>query len=60
VFDGDITPDSVDDESRPESGVISPSYPLPAPDKWKSPENPPYGYWMYYMYANITTLNKLR
>ncbi len=22
--------------------------------------NPPYGYWIYYMYANITSLNLLR
>lgn len=52
--------DSVDDESRPESGSISPIAPLPKPSNWTTPENPPYGYWMYYMYANILTLNKFR
>jgi len=53
--------DSVDDESKPE--VANLSYGaggLPEPDKWTSPDNPPYGYWMYYMYANIVSLNKLR
>lgn len=53
--------DSVDDESRPESSNMSygPGG-LPEPNHWNSGENPPYGYWMYYMYANILTLNKLR
>lgn len=52
--------DSVDDESRPENGMISSEVDLPSPDEWKDATNPPYGYWMYYMYANICTLNKLR
>jgi AMP deaminase len=52
--------DSVDDESRPESGIINTDTELPDPSNWTNPENPPYGYWMYYMYANICTLNKLR
>jgi len=26
---------------------------------WELPENPPYGYWMYFMYANICVLNKV-
>ena len=52
--------DSVDDESRPESGMISQESRLPSPKDWTKAENPPYGYWMYYMYANICTLNKLR
>ena len=30
------------------------------PHDWRSSDNPPYGYWMYYMYANICTLNQLR
>jgi len=33
---------------------------LPDPSEWTSIENPPYAYWMYYMYANIVVLNKLR
>jgi len=52
--------DSVDDESRPETGIISPHMKLPIPSEWTNAHNPPYGYWMYYMYANICTLNKLR
>lgn len=53
--------DSVDDESRPEHANMSygPGG-LPDPDHWTQGENPPYGYWMYYMYANIVALNKLR
>lgn len=50
--------DSVDDESRPEYDQLSSNNPIP--EKWDSPNNPPYGYWMYYMYANICVLNKLR
>lgn len=55
--------DSVDDESRPEFGQLSQgshSRGLSTPEEWKFCENPPYGYWMYYMYANICTLNQLR
>lgn len=53
--------DSVDDESRPEFGLLTgnPSN-LPNPDEWTHAENPPYGYWLYYMYANICVLNQLR
>lgn len=53
--------DSVDDESRPEFGLLTgnPNN-LPNPDEWTQPENPPYGYWLYYMYANICVLNQLR
>lgn len=50
--------DSVDDESIPE--VESLSADLPAPDAYTAPHNPPYAYWMYYMYANLCVLNKLR
>ena len=46
--------DSVDDESKDKS--IS-EYPKPL--QW-SGKNPPYNYYMYYMWANITKLNKLR
>jgi AMP deaminase len=54
--------DSVDDESKPDRDNLSnhPSNPSPAPDQWTSPHSPPFGYWMYYMYANICSLNKLR
>jgi len=50
--------DSVDDESKPESSRFDEESP-PA-DNWTGPENPPYGYYMYYMFANIVTLNNLR
>lgn len=55
--------DCVDDESKPEFGnlnSIHSSDALPHPDKWSRRENPPYGYWLYYLYANIATLNHLR
>ena len=52
--------DSVDDESRPEGIHLTPHASIPNPDKWTSSENPNYGYWMYYMYANICVLNQLR
>ncbi len=50
--------DSVDDESRPELEHFSES--SPPPEKWKAGCNPPYPYWMYYMYSNLCALNKLR
>eukprot|EP01034_Spumella_vulgaris_P023432 gene23432-29650_t len=53
--------DSVDDESRPEAANLSYGHGgLPTPSSWTHTENPPYGYWMYYMYANILVLNQLR
>ena len=30
------------------------------PDLWEGEENPPYSYYIYYMYANITVLNQFR
>src|SRR5689334_6981999 len=33
---------------------------LPPPAEWDSEENPPYSYYMYYMWANIYSLNKFR
>jgi AMP deaminase len=33
---------------------------LPEPDAWTSPDNPPYAYYLYYMWANIRVLNELR
>ncbi len=30
------------------------------PSKWDFEENPPYNYYLYYMWANITTLNRMR
>jgi len=50
--------DSVDDESKPEHIMFNKDAPLP--ENWKSEENPPYAYYLYYMYANLTVLNQLR
>ncbi|XP_031423176.1 AMP deaminase 2 isoform X1 [Clupea harengus] len=50
--------DSVDDESKPEHHVFNLDSPLPA--SWNEDGNPPYSYYLYYMYANMTVLNHLR
>ncbi len=50
--------DSVDDESKPESTFFTHS--TPDPSQWTSKDNPPYAYYIFYMYANIMALNKLR
>ncbi|KAG9485430.1 hypothetical protein GDO78_008478, partial [Eleutherodactylus coqui] len=50
--------DSVDDESKPEHHIFNMESPLP--ENWKEDENPPYSYYLYYMFANMTVLNHLR
>ncbi|XP_057181698.1 AMP deaminase 2 isoform X1 [Triplophysa rosa] len=50
--------DSVDDESKPEHHIFNLDSPSPA--RWCEDDNPPYSYYLYYMYANITVLNHLR
>ncbi|NWI89534.1 AMPD2 deaminase, partial [Pitta sordida] len=50
--------DSVDDESKPEHHIFNLDSPLPG--NWVEEENPPYSYYLYYMYANMTVLNHLR
>ena len=50
--------DSVDDESKPESIVFDKDSPLP--EQWTLEENPPYSYYVYYMYANMVVLNHFR
>ena len=50
--------DSVDDESKPENVVFD--IDTPTPDQWTSAENPPYTYYIYYMFTNLTVLNQLR
>lgn len=50
--------DSVDDESKQENPMFD--LLTPTPDKWCEMENPPYNYYLYYMYANMTILNQLR
>ena len=48
--------DCVDDESQPDGkGFV-----CPEPEKWDRLENPPYQYWLYYMWANIQSLNYFR
>lgn len=49
--------DSVDDESKPERRTHRK---FPVPNKWEYAENPPYSYWIYYLYANMTSLNVWR
>jgi len=50
--------DSVDDESKPENPMFD--IDVPTPDEWDDQENPPYSYYLYYMFANITVLNHFR
>lgn len=50
--------DSVDDESKPENPMFD--IDVPTPDEWNDNENPPYSYYLYYMFANITVLNHFR
>eukprot|EP01135_Chromosphaera_perkinsii_P004418 Nk52_evm21s280 gene=Nk52_evmTU21s280 len=49
--------DSVDDESKPEVRLHRH---FPSPDKWDEARNPPYSYYLYYMYSNISVLNQYR
>ncbi|KEG08479.1 AMP deaminase [Trypanosoma grayi] len=48
--------DSVDNESEREPDALIDA----PPERWTHAENPPFSYWMYYMWANITTLNRYR
>ncbi|XP_033237784.1 AMP deaminase 2 isoform X6 [Drosophila pseudoobscura] len=50
--------DSVDDESKPENPLFDND--VPRPEEWTYEDNPPYAYYIYYMYANMTVLNKFR
>ncbi|KAK6166096.1 hypothetical protein SNE40_022865 [Patella caerulea] len=50
--------DSVDDESKSEH--IQFDTKSPQPEDWNTDVNPPYTYYLYYMYANITVLNHFR
>ncbi|RYP23965.1 hypothetical protein DL765_000851 [Monosporascus sp. GIB2] len=49
--------DSVDDESKVERRLFKK---FPVPRDWNSKQNPPYSYWIYYLFANMTSLNSLR
>ncbi|RAL08440.1 AMP deaminase [Aspergillus homomorphus CBS 101889] len=46
--------DSVDDESKAERRLYR-KYPIPR--EWSTKQNPPYSYWLYFMFANIASLN---
>ncbi|MED6280106.1 AMP deaminase 3 [Characodon lateralis] len=50
--------DSVDDESKHSNHMFS--YKSPKPERWTAQDNPPYSYYIFYMYANIMVLNNLR
>ncbi|KAM9377930.1 AMP deaminase 3-like [Pholidichthys leucotaenia] len=50
--------DSVDDESKHSDHMFS--YKSPKPEEWTTDKNPPYTYYLFYMYANIMVLNNLR
>lgn len=46
--------DSVDDESKAERRLYR-KYPIPR--EWNTKQNPPYTYWVYFMFANMASLN---
>lgn len=49
--------DSVDDESKTDNRFHKK---FPFPSKWDSEYNPPYSYYLYYLYSNMTSLNQWR
>ncbi|KAJ4290161.1 AMP deaminase [Collariella sp. IMI 366227] len=49
--------DSVDDESKVERRLFKK---FPVPRVWDSKQNPPYTYWIYHLFANMTSLNHFR
>ncbi|KAF2773425.1 AMP deaminase, partial [Teratosphaeria nubilosa] len=49
--------DSVDDESKTERRIYRK---FPLPKVWNTEQNPPYSYWIYYLFANIASLNVWR
>lgn len=49
--------DSVDDESKQDRRYHKK---FPIPSLWDSKENPPYSYYLYYVYANMASLNQWR
>lgn len=49
--------DSVDDESKAERRLYK-KYPIPR--DWNTKQSPPYSYWMYFMFANMASLNSWR
>ena len=49
--------DSVDDESKIERRFYRK---FPFPHDWTTKQNPPYSYWIYYLWANMASLNAWR
>ncbi|KZS92191.1 AMP deaminase [Sistotremastrum niveocremeum HHB9708] len=49
--------DSVDDESKAERRIYKK---FPYPRVWDTEQSPPYSYWLYYMFANMASLNNWR
>lgn len=49
--------DSVDDESKVERRFHRK---FPPPREWNTLQNPPYNYWIYYLFANMASLNVWR
>ena len=49
--------DSVDDESKTERRMYRK---FPLPKDWNTQQNPPYSYWIYFLFANIASLNVWR
>jgi len=49
--------DSVDDESKAERRTFKK---FPSPPEWTVKSNPPYSYWIYYLFANMASLNVWR
>ena len=50
--------DTVDDESTYE--VLSLDHLALHPSEWQTDSNPHYSYWIYYIYANLASLNEMR
>jgi AMP deaminase len=49
--------DCVDDESNHDPLLMNPNT---SPSEYTKKENPPYSYWLYHIYANLYSLNRLR
>ena len=49
--------DCVDDESKAEPRQSETKL---KPSEWNGPNNPPYSYWMYYIWVNLKALNQFR
>jgi AMP deaminase len=49
--------DSVDDESKVERRFYRK---FPLPKDWNTTQNPPYSYWIYYLFVNMASLNVWR